>query len=283
MPPYTDRVLDILASECARATFFMIGRNARAHPDMVRKVYDAGHTIANHTLNHRALTHLGHAGAVDEIEGGISAIRAALGEQRTMAPFFRFPQLRRSSALEDYLAEHGIMAWSADFPADDWMRISANTIIARALDRIERHGKGVLLLHDVQPATVLALPTLLRELKERGYRIVHVVAGGADVPKPTPYPNPLIANVPSATSGGSAGIIAATAPWTPTPYPLASRRNVAVSTSEGRSAPEVSAPASPGPTPYPGSRSAEAALPKLNPAITVTEVIASGMSRAPFH
>jgi peptidoglycan/xylan/chitin deacetylase (PgdA/CDA1 family) len=66
------------------------------------------------------------------------------------------------------------MTWSADFPAEDWLRISANEIAARALQRIEARGRGMLLLHDIHPATVLALPIILRELKSRGYRIVHV-------------------------------------------------------------------------------------------------------------
>ena len=164
MPAYTERILEALAGECVKATFFMIGRNARAFPEIARKVHDAGHTIANHTFHHHVLTNLSHTAAVGEIDGGFNAIRAALGQGRDVAPFFRFPQLRRSEPLEDYLNGRGIMAWSADFPADDWMRISSSTIIARALDRIERRGKGVLLLHDIQPATVLALPTLLREL-----------------------------------------------------------------------------------------------------------------------
>jgi hypothetical protein len=74
------------------------------------------------------------------------------------------------------------MAWSADMPADDWMRISADMVIARALERLESRGKGVLLLHDIQPATALAMPRLLRELKARGFRVVHVVPADAAHP-----------------------------------------------------------------------------------------------------
>jgi hypothetical protein len=106
-----------------------------------------------------------------------------LGDEKAVAPFFRFPGLGRTNDVEDYLASRGLMAWSADFPADDWRRISANEVLHRALRRLEAHGKGVLLLHDIQPATALALPTLLHELKARGYRIVHVVPATADRPK----------------------------------------------------------------------------------------------------
>src|SRR5262249_16156608 len=53
----------------------------------------------------------------------------------------------------------------------------------RAISRIEARGKGILLLHDIHPRTVLALPEILNELKSRGYKIVHVVPAAADRPK----------------------------------------------------------------------------------------------------
>jgi hypothetical protein len=75
------------------------------------------------------------------------------------------------------------MVWSADFPADDWTHIGPREIVRRALARLEHKGKGVLLLHDIHPATVAALPILLKELKARGYHIVHVVPASKDNPK----------------------------------------------------------------------------------------------------
>jgi peptidoglycan/xylan/chitin deacetylase (PgdA/CDA1 family) len=184
LPPYTNRVLETLAAECVKATFFMVGRQARAYPAMVRQVYNEGHTVATHSQNHpRIFTRLSMAGAESEIAQGQASVVAALGDERAMAPFFRFPGLGRSDAIEAYLAAHETMTWSADFPADDWTHITARQVLARALDRLERKGKGVLLLHDIQPRTALALPVLLRELKARGYRIVHVVPAGEDRPK----------------------------------------------------------------------------------------------------
>ena len=52
LPPHSGRVLDILASECVQATFFMVGRMAQAYPQLVRRVHAEGHTIANHSQNH---------------------------------------------------------------------------------------------------------------------------------------------------------------------------------------------------------------------------------------
>jgi len=181
LPPYTDRVLEVLASECVRATFFIVGRMAKAYPERVRRVHAQGHTVGTHSMNHpfrfRALK---QARAEEEIEAGITATAAALGDETLLAPFFRFPGLGRTPAFEEYLASRGLMAWSADVPGDDWRRIKAQEIVRRSMNRLETKGKGVLLLHDIQPATALALPMLLDELKAGGFRIVHVqpVAAG---------------------------------------------------------------------------------------------------------
>lgn len=184
VPAYTSRVLETLAAECVKATFFIVGRQARAFPDMVRRVYNEGHTIATHSQNHPLIfTRLSMAAAENEIEQGRASVAAALGDERAMAPFFRFPGLGRSNAIEEYLAGRGLMTWSADVVADDWRKITAQQVLTRALDRLDRRGKGVLLLHDIQPRTALALPVLLRALKARGYRVVQVVPAGPERPK----------------------------------------------------------------------------------------------------
>jgi hypothetical protein len=81
------------------------------------------------------------------------------------------------------------MTWSVDLMADDWhRRLPPREIVRRALERIEAKGHGILLLHDIQPGTVIALPELLRELKTRGYKIVHVVQAGPGRPKTASEP-----------------------------------------------------------------------------------------------
>ncbi|HWP24904.1 MAG TPA: polysaccharide deacetylase family protein [Xanthobacteraceae bacterium] len=181
LPPYTNRVLDILAAECVRATFFVVGRMARAYPKLVQRIYAEGHTVGTHSE-----THPGHFNEMPitrmqtEVEDGIASAAAALGSAGAVAPFFRIPGLRRGKAVETYLRERGLMVWSADFPADDWRHISASEIVNVALRRLEAKRRGILLLHDIQPATALALPELLRELKSRGYRIVHVVPASSE-------------------------------------------------------------------------------------------------------
>jgi peptidoglycan/xylan/chitin deacetylase (PgdA/CDA1 family) len=176
LPPFTNRVLDILAAECVKATYFVVGRMARAYPKLMRRMHAEGHTIGTHSENHPGLfNELPIIRVQTEVEDGIASAAAALGSVGAVAPFFRIPGLRRGQAVEAYLRERGLMVWSADFPADDWRHISASEIVNVALRRIEARRRGILLLHDIQPATAVALPDLLRELKARGYRIVHIV------------------------------------------------------------------------------------------------------------
>jgi peptidoglycan/xylan/chitin deacetylase (PgdA/CDA1 family) len=184
LPPHSTQVLDILASECVKATFFIIGRMARDFPEGVRRVSDAGHTVGTHTQNHPlSMNRMPIERARQEIDDGIAATTAALGGSGSPAPFFRIPGLLRAEAVEDYLASKGIQTWSADFPADDWRHVSSSRVYDLAMSRLEAKGKGILLLHDIQARTVAALPRILQELKTRGYRIVHVVPATPELPK----------------------------------------------------------------------------------------------------
>jgi peptidoglycan-N-acetylglucosamine deacetylase len=189
LPPYTSRVLDTLASECVKATFFMVGRMVRGYPAIARRVYNEGHTVANHSQNHPFTFHkMSVDQASQEIEDGFGSLRSALGDPKAIAPFFRIPGLLRQNSVEQYLAAHNYMTWSVDFAADDWTHINAQEIARRAISRIEARGKGILLLHDIQPATALAFPEILKELKARGFKIVHVVPATPDLPKTVTEP-----------------------------------------------------------------------------------------------
>jgi peptidoglycan/xylan/chitin deacetylase (PgdA/CDA1 family) len=184
LPPHSLQVLDILARECVKATFFTIGSMAHAYPQDLRRVLAAGHSIGTHSQTHPlSMNRMPIERARKEIDDGIASATAALGDPAAVAPFMRIPGLLRAKDVEDYLASKGIQVWSADFPADDWRHISADRVYQLAISRIEAKGKGILLLHDIQARTVAALPRILRTLKERGYRIVHVVPATPDRPK----------------------------------------------------------------------------------------------------
>jgi peptidoglycan/xylan/chitin deacetylase (PgdA/CDA1 family) len=177
IPSYSNEILDILASQCVKVTYFMVGEMARAYPAVVRRAYEEGHTIGTHSEDHPLrFGQLPVAKMRHEIDWGISDVSAALGDPKYLAPFFRIPGLARSDVLESELAARGLAVFSSDTDADDWHRhIKPNQIIALAMRRLEALGKGILLLHDIHPATVVALPGLLQQLKDNGFRIVQVV------------------------------------------------------------------------------------------------------------
>jgi hypothetical protein len=117
-----------------------------------------------------------------EIDRGIADVSAAVGDPMKVAPFFRIPGFARSDAVESELADRKIAVFSTDTVEDDWHRhISAKQIVSLALSRLEQRGRGMLLLHDIHPWTATALPEILKELKDHGFRIVQVVPTPAAV------------------------------------------------------------------------------------------------------
>jgi peptidoglycan/xylan/chitin deacetylase (PgdA/CDA1 family) len=180
LPPYTSRILDTLAAECVKATYFLVGQMAQHAPELVRRIRNEGHTIGTHSFSHPlTFDRMPLATAQREIDGGVAAVGAVLGDPAALAPFFRIPGLLRTHEVENYIASRSLVTWSVDLVADDWHRgISSTEVMQRALQRLEARGRGILLLHDIQPATVLALPGILKGLKARGFRIVHVVPAG---------------------------------------------------------------------------------------------------------
>lgn len=199
LPAHSNKILDMLAADCVKATFFLVGRMARQFPAGVRRVYDEGHTVATHSETHPLnFDRMPAERAEHEIDTGIASVKSALRDPSHLSPFFRIPGLRRIGNVEDYLTSKGIMTWSADFPADDWLKISGQQVAKLAISRLEAKGKGVLLLHDIQARTVEALPIILSELKARGYRVVHVVAADAKNPKTPTEPAQWRLHPPSA-------------------------------------------------------------------------------------
>ena len=175
VPPYTNRILDILAAECVKATFFTLGVNVAQSPDLVRRAHKEGHSIGTHTFNHPHLDKLTLEEAKKEIDLGIAVVTEALGNADDVAPFFRAPYLHINKSLERHLLSRGLMVWSIDIDTEDWTFITEERLIELTMKRLEQEGKGILLMHDIKPLTARVLPMLLAELKRKGFRIVHVV------------------------------------------------------------------------------------------------------------
>jgi len=186
-PGNTPAVLKALADQCTKALFFPIGVHAMWHPEILKQVDAAGHTIGSHTWSHQDLSktrgrmpvgngkfEMRDFTAKDEIEKGISAVAAALGHPA--ASFFRFPALRQPPEQLAYLGERNIAIFSTDMDSFDFKIRKPEQVITSVMTKLQKHGKGIVLMHDFQHPTSEALPELLKQLKAGGYKIVQVKA-----------------------------------------------------------------------------------------------------------
>jgi peptidoglycan-N-acetylglucosamine deacetylase len=177
IPHRTPAVLAALAKECVKATFFTVGTMASAYPKLVQAEAAAGHSIGTHTWSHRYLTQKRNRNIAQyQIGGGLHAANVALADQKeSLSPFFRFPGLNHNKRLDTFVAKNGLISMSVDIVADDWLLITPKEVLKRTLARLEQRGRGIILMHDIHNRTVVMLPELLRELKQRGYKVVHIV------------------------------------------------------------------------------------------------------------
>ena len=173
-PGNTPAVLKALADQCTKALFFPIGKHAGYHPDILKQVAAAGHTVGSHTWSHKDLSQLPADEAKAEIEKGIAAVSIALGN-KPVDPFFRFPALRHPPEMVKYVGERNIGIFSTDMDSFDFKMRKPEQVVASVMKKLEKHGKGIILMHDFQQATAHAAPELLAKLKAGGYKVVQVV------------------------------------------------------------------------------------------------------------
>ena len=176
-PENTPAVLKALADQCLKATFFEIGEHAMWHPEIAKQVAAAGMTIGSHTWSHKDLAKNPYASdleqAKQEIEMGVSAVHMAVAGP--IAPFFRFPDLQHPPEMMTYLASRNIATFSTDLDSFDFKLRKPEQVIKSVMSKLEKRGKGIILMHDFQRNTAEALPELLRQLKAGGYKVVHMV------------------------------------------------------------------------------------------------------------
>jgi peptidoglycan/xylan/chitin deacetylase (PgdA/CDA1 family) len=176
--PTTPAVLKALADQCVRATFFIVGKHATYHPDILKNVAAAGHTIGTHTWGHVDFSrkNVSVEQAKDEIEKGLSAVSASLGAP--VAPFFRFVSLKHPPELVTYLGERNIAIFSTDMDSFDFTARRPEQVVNKVMTKLQKFGKGIILMHDFQKVTAEAVPDLLNQLKAGGYKVVHMRAKG---------------------------------------------------------------------------------------------------------
>ena len=175
-PENTPSVLKTLANECTTGIFFSIGKHATYYPEILKQVAAAGHTIGTHTWSHATLSNkkLTEDQRKEEIEKGISAVKWALGAPP--APFFRFPALQHPPEMVTYLGTRNIAIFSCDLDSFDFKARNPQQVIDVTMKKLDKLGKGIILMHDFHKHTAEALPALLRKLKEGGYKVVQMKA-----------------------------------------------------------------------------------------------------------
>lgn len=186
LPHVTNKILKALKRHCAKATFFAVGKMAKAAPEVMKRIAAAGHSIGTHTHSHpRDLRHHYNSYSRYQIERGFHEVAASTGQP--ISAFFRYPGLHDEPKLNDYLSERQIVNLSVDIIPGDTDGLGPARLIRRTLSQLKRRGKGIILLHDIKPATAKAVPGLLSALKARGYKLVHIVSSKPYQPVPIAF------------------------------------------------------------------------------------------------
>jgi len=199
---FTPPILDALAAQCVKATFFVIGAKVQALPELARRELAEGHTIAHHTFTHPqpTLKFMSAAQArADILRGMVTVEREVYGASfpdgepsdlsglKLHTPFFRYPGFADTADLEGWFAGHNVATFGTDLWASDWLTMTPEAELKLILGRLEKPKRGLLLFHDRVGWTARMMPKFLAELKARGYHVVHIVAGpdkGDTVPAP---------------------------------------------------------------------------------------------------
>jgi peptidoglycan/xylan/chitin deacetylase (PgdA/CDA1 family) len=166
----TPRLLEILKQRNIKATFFLIGQNAAANPDLVRRILAEGHEVGNHSWTHPQLSKLSDDRVTTEITKTQDAIKDASGYTPTL---LRPPYGAITPRQREWIANQfglNIILWSVD--PFDWKRPGASVITQRILSQV-RPG-AIILSHDIHKQTVDAMPATLDALIAKGYKFVTV-------------------------------------------------------------------------------------------------------------
>ncbi|GBG58180.1 oligosaccharide deacetylase [Sporomusaceae bacterium FL31] len=176
-PPYTNQVLDILKENNVKATFFLLGKNAADHPELVQRIYAEGHQIGNHTYNHVDLLKVDRSTVVSELERTNQVLFAITGVKPHIV---RPPHGFRDPVVLEVMAEQGLKVVEWSVMSRDWTNPGMEVIANRVLDKT-RNG-SVILLHDgdgiaaqaSRAQTVEATRLIIHQLKAEGYTFVTV-------------------------------------------------------------------------------------------------------------
>ncbi|PDY44472.1 peptidoglycan-N-acetylglucosamine deacetylase [Bacillus pseudomycoides] len=173
---YTAELLEMLKKEDAKATFFLIGANVKAFPDLVKQELAEGHYVGMHSMTHnyKKLYTEGHY--VDEMKEDQSLIAGIIGKSPilTRPPYGSMPGL--NEALRNKVAEGGFKVWDWTIDSLDWKynKVPVDSASAQIVQNVLAGATNpieVVLMHDIHPQSVKAVPGIIKGLKEKGYEL----------------------------------------------------------------------------------------------------------------
>lgn len=170
-PEFTPRIAEALQERGVTATFFVVGERAREHPEIVRALAAAGHSVQNHSLTHVDLRELDDAGFAAEIDGAADVLQSIVTRPRCVRPPFG----RHDDAVVQRIEQRGLRMVLWDISVLDWKQQPARWIAGEIARQAE--PGSVVLLHDGggdREQTVRAVPMLVDSLVERGYQFVRI-------------------------------------------------------------------------------------------------------------
>lgn len=162
----TPKLLDILREKDVLATFFVLGSQARNHPDIIKRVEREHHEVASHTMYHQNLVRISNAAAASDINEAKTTLKDILGHY----PTYTRPPYGNINDTVRTTTGTPLILWSVD--SEDWRSKDPNSIIQVSISEV--HDGAIILMHDIYPTTVDAVPALIDTLRQNGYEFTTI-------------------------------------------------------------------------------------------------------------
>lgn len=168
---HTERLLDALKTYHAKATFFLIGKNAARYPQLMKRMEAEGHAVGNHTYGHRNLTRLSAGGIGDELDKCNAVFEQTLGHP---AALLRTPGGSHNGTVRGVAEQKGmpVIGWSVD--TRDWESRDAEKILEVAFGKNGIKDGSIVLMHDIYETSVEAAEAIIKRLHDEGYTFLTV-------------------------------------------------------------------------------------------------------------
>lgn len=163
---YTEELINCLVENNAKATFFMLGQNVEAYPEIAKKVSDAGMELGNHSYSHPDLVTIGAEAAAQQVSNTDAALKAATGFEATV---MRPPGGSFNDSVKAAI-DHPLIIWSID--TRDWATKSEDQTYQVVMDNAQ--DGSVVLMHDIHEWSVKAAIRMIPDLIAKGFKLVTV-------------------------------------------------------------------------------------------------------------